>query len=105
VQTTELVARGSALPEVGVSSAVDAAVFELQAGQVSEPIATDAGIVVARVVERRDVKPEEWKAAADGLREELLNTQRGRFFQAYMSKARERSRAEINQDVVRRVVG
>jgi peptidyl-prolyl cis-trans isomerase D len=105
VKTTELVARGAPLPDVGISTEVDAAVFELQQGQVSGPIEVDNGVVVARVVERQDVEPDQWKTAAQGLREELLNEQRSRFFQSYMSKARERSPAEINQDVVRRVVG
>ena len=45
VKTTELIPRGSPLPDIGVSPAIDAATFALPAGSVTAPIATDAGIV------------------------------------------------------------
>lgn len=105
VKTTELVARGSTLPEIGINPAVDAAAFALPAGSVTGPIVTDAGTVIARVVERQDVKPDEFAASKDGLRTELQNDQRNRFFSAYMLKARDKMKTEINQDLVRRVVG
>ena len=57
VKSTELITRGSALPEVGVSQVVDDAVFALKAGETSGPIATDTAVVVARVKERTDVEP------------------------------------------------
>jgi hypothetical protein len=34
----------------------------------------------------------------------MLNERRGRFFAAYMTKARDRVKPEINADVVQRVV-
>ena len=105
VKTTELIPRGSPLPEVGVSAAVDAAVFGLPVGSVTAPIVTDAGTVVARVAERQDVTPQELTTARDGLRAELLNEQRTRFFGAYMGKARERLKTSINEENVRRVIG
>ena len=105
VKTTELIPRGSPLPDIGTSPAVDAAAFALPAGGVTAPIVTDAGTVIARVAERQDVRPEELAAARDGLRTELLNEQRTRFFGAYMVKARERMKTTIDQESVRRVVG
>jgi peptidyl-prolyl cis-trans isomerase D len=105
VRSTELVPRGSALPDVGVSAAIDAAVFALPAGAVTDPIVTDAGTVVAKVVEKQDVSAGELQAARDSLRAELLNEQRSRFFSAYMAKARERMRTTINEESVRRVLG
>jgi peptidyl-prolyl cis-trans isomerase D len=105
VRSTELVPRGSALPEVGINAAIDAAVFALPAGGVTDPIVTDAGTVVARVVERQEVSAGELEAARDGLRTELLNEQRSRFFSAYMAKARERMKTSINEESVRRVLG
>jgi peptidyl-prolyl cis-trans isomerase D len=105
VKTTELIPRGSPLPDVGVSAAVDAAVFGLPVGSVTAPIATDAGTVVARVAERQDVTPQELTTARDGLRAELLNEQRTRFFGAYMGKARERLKTSVNEENVRRVIG
>ena len=105
VKTTELVARGSTLPVIGQSAAVDAAAFALPTGGVTAPILTDAGTVIARVIEKPDLKPEDLSGAKDGLRAELRNERRNRFFSAYMLKARDKIKTEINQDLVRRVVG
>jgi peptidyl-prolyl cis-trans isomerase D len=104
VKDTELVPRGSALPDVGVSPEVDRVAFTLPAGSVSDPIQTTDGTVIVRVVERDDVTPEELKQGQEAFRAELLNERRGRFFAAYMGKARERMTVEINNDVVRRVL-
>jgi peptidyl-prolyl cis-trans isomerase D len=105
VKSTELVARGSTLPEIGVSPTVDAAVFALPEGGVSAPLKTDLGTVIARVVEREDIDTGALTAAKDTLRKELLDAQRGRFFSAYMQKAQERLQSSVNQDVLRRAIG
>ena len=105
VKSTELVTRGSTLPEIGVSPAVDAAVFALPEGGVSAPLKTDLGTVIARVVEREDIDTGALAAAKDTLRTELLDAQRGRFFSAYMQKAQERLQSSVNQDVLRRAIG
>jgi peptidyl-prolyl cis-trans isomerase D len=102
VTSTDLVARGAAWPGIGVSSAVDGAVFELPAGSVSDPIATPSGIVVARVVERQEVVPAAMEAARPSLREELVSAQRGRFFAAYMQKAKERIKPAVDPEMLRR---
>jgi peptidyl-prolyl cis-trans isomerase D len=52
VKTTELVARGSAIPDLGISEAVDAAAFALPQGGVSDAISTPTGTAVIRVVEK-----------------------------------------------------
>jgi peptidyl-prolyl cis-trans isomerase D len=104
-KTTEFIPRGSPLPDVGVSPAIDTAAFALPTGGVTPAIVADAGTVIARVAERQDVKPEELAAARDGLRTELLNEQRTRFFGAYMAKARERLKTTIDEESVRRVIG
>ena len=105
VKSTELVTRGSMLPEVGSSPAVDGAVFELPQGGVSDPIGTPAGTVVARVVERQDIDAAAMAAAKDELRRELVGAQRARFFEAYMRKAQERLQTRIHQDVVQSAAG
>ena len=105
MKTTELIARGAPLPEIGANAAVDAAAFALPAGGVSDPIVTDAGTVIARVVEKQDVKPGDFAAAKDAVRAELQNERRNRFFSAYMVKARDKMKTEINEDLVRRVIG
>jgi len=100
---TELIARASALPDIGVSPEVDKVAFGLPALGVSDPIQTSDGTIIVRVVERDEVTPAEFRQAKEAFRAELLNERRGRFFTAYMTKARERLTIEVDADVVRRV--
>lgn len=104
VKTTEQIARGSALPEVGASEAVDAAIFTLPVGGVTDPIPTDNGVVIAKMTERHDVTPQDIVQGRNALREQLLNERRNRFFSAYMTKAKQKMKIEINRDVLRQVV-
>ena len=101
---TELVARNAALPDIGVSPEVDKVAFALPVNGVSDPIKTSDGTVIVRVVEKDAVTPDEFGKAKEAFRAELLNERRGRFFSAYMTKARGRLAIEINTDVVQRVV-
>ena len=101
---TELIAREAPLPDIGVSPEVDKAVFSLPAGSVSEPVTTNDATVIVRVVERDDVTPEELLLGKDAFREQFRGERRTRFFTAYMAKAKERMRIEIQQDVVTRML-
>ncbi len=103
-KTTELIARGSQLPEVGASDEVDAAVFALPVGGVTDPIAAANGVVVARVAERHDVTPQDVAQGRNPLRDQLLNERRNRFFSAYMTRAKQRMKIEINRDALRQIV-
>jgi peptidyl-prolyl cis-trans isomerase D len=89
VRTTELIARSSVIADVGVSAAVDAVAFSRPVGTTSDVIPTDNGAAVVKVVERTAVNDGELSAARDSLRRELLAQRRGRFFAAYMNKAKD----------------
>lgn len=101
---TELIPRESPLPDIGVTPEVDKVAFALPAGSVSEPITTSDGTVIVRVVERDEVTPDELKQGREAFREQFLSERRGRFFTAYMTKAKTRMRIEVNNDVVQRVI-
>jgi peptidyl-prolyl cis-trans isomerase D len=104
-KSTELVARESALPDIGVSQEVDRAAFSLPVGGVSEPITTNDATVIVKVLERDEVTPDEFAKAKETFRGELLNERKNRFFTAYMTKAKENMKIDIRTDVVRRAVG
>ena len=90
VVTSELITRGAAFPEVGVSTAVEQAAFELPVGGVSGVL--EAGgetLAVVRLVEREDVTPEQIAEAGDAVRGELLQNRRTEFYSAYMSRVQE----------------
>jgi peptidyl-prolyl cis-trans isomerase D len=103
-ESTELLARGAAIPQAGASPAVDAAAFSLPVGGVSEPITTDTGAVVIKVLEKKEVTPAELSAGKQQMRDELRNERKSRFFSSYMSKARERMKININREALAQVV-
>jgi len=104
VRTTDQITRGAPIADVGVSPAIDAVAFSLPVGQVSDPIRTENGAAIVRVLDRQEAKPEEIAAARQQLRQELLNERRNRFYSAYMEKAREKMRIQRNDAVLAQVV-
>jgi len=105
VKTTELVARGTAIPDLGISEAVDAAAFALPQGGVSDAITTPTGTAVIRVVEKVGVTDAEVESGKDVLRDELVNVRRDKFFGTYMQKAKSGLKINIKQDTLARITG
>jgi parvulin-like peptidyl-prolyl isomerase len=99
-KTTDLIARGAPIGDAGISPAVDAVAFTLPVGGVSDPIVTDTGAVVVKVLEKANVTDAEMAKARDGVKTELLNEQRNRFYSSYMTKAREKMRININREAL-----
>jgi hypothetical protein len=99
-KTTDLIARGAPIADAGVSPAVDAVAFTLPVGGVSEPIATDNGAVVVKVLERQDPSADEIAKGKQQMKDELTNERRGRFYASYMTKARERMNIRINNQLL-----
>lgn len=102
---TQLSPRNTPLPDIGVSPQVDKVAFALPVGAVSAPIATNEGTVIVKVVERDEVTPDEYRTAKEQFRAELLAERRGRFFMAYMTRAKEKMAIQIYNDVVTKVIG
>jgi len=103
VKTTDLIARGAPIADVGVSPAVEAVAFTLPAGTVSDPIKTDNGAVVVKVLERKDVTPAELAAGKKDIRDQMLNERKNRFYGSYMTKAREKMRINRNEATIAQV--
>jgi peptidyl-prolyl cis-trans isomerase D len=105
VKTTDLVTRGTALPEVGVSQKVDDVVFAMKSGDTSAPIATDNAVVVARVKERQDVKDEDMPSGLETLKAEMLQQRQNEFFSAYMAKAKTKMKLTYSENTIRALLG
>ncbi len=101
-KTTELLTQDAPIPDLGVAPAVEDAAFKLPVGAVSDPIATDNGAAVIKVLEKKAVTPEEWASSKDRFREELLTDRRNRFFSAYMAKAKLKMKIEVNRESLQR---
>jgi peptidyl-prolyl cis-trans isomerase D len=104
-ESTELITRDSPIPGLGQAPAVIEAAFSLPQGGVSDPITTDTGVAIVKVVEKQQVSPEELTNNKDRFREELLGDRKNRFFSAYMAKAKQKMRIEVNRQAVQRVIG
>jgi peptidyl-prolyl cis-trans isomerase D len=105
VKPTELLARGSAIPDLGMSEDIDKAAFSLPLNGISDAITTPSGTAIIRVVERQDVTDAQIATGRDQLREEMTAQRRDRFFSAYMQKAKTGLKITINQDVMQQLVG
>jgi peptidyl-prolyl cis-trans isomerase D len=105
VKTTDLVSRGQAIPGVPPTPALETAAFALAEGGVSEPITTDTGAVIVKVVEKQAPTADEVKGGRETVKSELLNQHRQRFYDSYMTKARERMTIRSNPQVLAQVVG
>jgi parvulin-like peptidyl-prolyl isomerase len=103
-KTTEFIARGGAIADVGVSPAVDAVAFTLPVGGVSDPIVTDNATVSVKVVERQEPAPADVASGKATLKTELLGERRNRFYASYMTKARERMKVNVNRELIAQLV-
>src|SRR4030095_637107 len=85
---SELLARGSAVPEAGVSPAVDAVAFTLPTGGVRDAIVTEYSAATVtetapatvKVWEKKDVTPAEVTTGKPQVREQLIAERRNRFY-------------------------
>ena len=58
-----------------------------------------------KVIERKDVAPDEFAKQKDSLRSEILNERKNKFFATYMTKARQRMKINVNRDTIAQIVG
>jgi peptidyl-prolyl cis-trans isomerase D len=103
VKTTDLIARGAPVGDLGASPAVDEAAFSLAQGSVSDPIVTDNGAAIIKVVDRQQPTAADFTKQQDSLRTEMLNDLKNKFFSAYMSKAQKRMKITINRDAIAQI--
>jgi peptidyl-prolyl cis-trans isomerase D len=105
IKPTELITRGSAIPDLGISESIDNVAFALPQGGVSDAITTPTGTAIIRVAEKVNVTDAEVESGRDQLREELVNARRDKFFGAYMQKAKQGLKITTREDTLARVVG
>jgi peptidyl-prolyl cis-trans isomerase D len=104
-ETTDPVTRDGAVGQLGQAPAVLRTAFSMAVGAVSDPIDSDAGPVVIKVLEKQEATPEELAENRARFREELLAERRSRVFSAYMTKAKERMQIRVYYEAIQRLVG
>ncbi|MQA29062.1 MAG: hypothetical protein GEU82_04375 [Luteitalea sp.] len=103
-KTTELITRDSPIPDLGVATSVVEAAFKLPLNAVSDVMTTENGAAVFKVIDKQEASPTDMAAAKDTFREDLLTDRRNRFFSAYMTKAKQKMRIELNREALQRVI-
>jgi peptidyl-prolyl cis-trans isomerase D len=104
-KVTELITRDAPIPDLGVSPEIMATVFTLPQGAVSDVIATANGAAIVRVVEKAATTDADFTSNKDTFRTEILDDRRNRFFSAYMVKAKQKMKIEVNREAIARVIG
>ena len=104
-KTTDLFVRGTSILDIGASPALEDAAFSLQPGAVSDPIVTDSGAAVLKVVEHKEATSADVAKDKANLRNELLNDRKQKFFSTYMTKARQRMTIRTNPQTIAQIVG
>jgi peptidyl-prolyl cis-trans isomerase D len=103
LKTTDLITRGSTYPEVGLSSAMDDAVFRLPKGGTSGPISTESAVVVAHVIDRAEVTPDTLAKERLNTMNQLMQQRRQEFFTAYMSKAKQKMKITFHEAAIKTI--
>jgi len=104
-KTTELIARDAPIPDLGTSPDVMAAAFRLPQGGVSDPVSTPTGAAVLKVLEKVETSESDFTSNRDTFRGEILEDRRNRFFNAYMVKAKQKMKIEVNREALNRTMG
>ncbi len=90
VNESGLIARGAAVPGVGINAQVEAVAFSLIPGETSDPVLTGNSAVVLHVHEREDADPAALQTDRERLRSEMVLERQNRFYGAYMENAKAR---------------
>ena len=89
-ETPQLVGRGDALGELGVTLALEQAVYDAPTGTLSEPLAIEGGYALVRVIERKAFDAAAFAKEKDTVSGTLREARKKQLFRAYMTQARER---------------
>ncbi len=98
-KTIEEHKRNQYIGVVGNNSDIDNLAFSLPLEQVSDPIAFDNGYTLVRVLDRKTVTKEDLEANKDAEREAILEAEKNKFFQSYLTKMREKKGVKIKYDL------
>ena len=105
LKTNDSFFRGGQLPEAGRSAAVATRAFELSEGELSEPLSSDNGYVVLRIVSKSGFSEAEFAEQRSGFEEQLVNEQRLRVWNAYVTSLTARYDVTIDWQAVRSLLG
>src|SRR5262249_16694803 len=106
-KTSELLTRGSSVPEFGPIAEADKELFSLPAGKPGTPLTVAGKTFAFAVKERQDINPEEMKKSLDMIRNEMIPQRRDQYFRAYIQEVEKKMEAsrriKINESAVAQI--
>ncbi|MGD8534493.1 MAG: SurA N-terminal domain-containing protein [Candidatus Aminicenantes bacterium] len=84
---------------VGENPEIDTLAFSLPPGESSDPIEFEAGYVLIKVQDRKEVTQEDLEKDKETEKDSLLEAKRNKFFLSYMTKLREEYEVKIEYDL------
>jgi peptidyl-prolyl cis-trans isomerase D len=107
IKTSDLLTRGSAIPEFGSIGELDKEVFSLPIGKPGTPLSVSGKTIAFAVKERQAINPDEMKKSIDTVRSEMLPQRRDLYFTAYIQDVRKKmesnKKIKINDSVVTQI--
>jgi peptidyl-prolyl cis-trans isomerase D len=88
---------------VGENREVDDLVFSLPLREASRPIEVEGGYALFRVLERKEVVRADFEKVRDTEKAALLETQKNKFLQSFLAKARDDKKVKVNYDLFLKV--
>ena len=85
LKTSDLVGRDAQVPDVGQLSSTAPALFDLNVGQISQPINSQRSGVVAKLLEKHQPTPDEIQKNFEATRDALLNQKREDMFAVFVT--------------------
>jgi len=85
VKTSELVLHSAQVPDIGELATAASDLFSLNVGQISKPINTGHGGIVAKIVEKQEPTADETAKNFDATREQLLSDRREQMFAVFVT--------------------
>ena len=104
VSTSDALARGSAVPGVGLNAAVEAVAFSLSAGETSDPVLTGNSAVILHVHDRQEATAADFQATRETLRNDMITERQNQFYAAYMENVKTRILIDVRLDVFAQAV-
>src|SRR5215471_16454199 len=107
IKTSELLTRGSSIPDFGSIVELDKEVFSLPLGKPGTPLTVAGKTLAFTVKERQAINPDEMKKSLDMIRAEILPQRREQYFSAYIQEVRKKmessKKIKINDSVVTQI--
>src|SRR5215813_5789314 len=107
IKTSDLLTRGSAIPEFGSIGELDKEIFSLPIGKAGTPLSVSGKTIAFAVKERQPIDPDEMKKSLDSVRSEILPQRRELYFTAYIQDVRKKmesnKKIKINDSVVTQI--